>query len=99
LDCYSKIRSKYNSYTDNNLTPITYYYRAKAVYNTEESLYSKELLYSNDASITVLNPTPTSSGGGGCSMTVGTSPINLLYWLMIPVYVLLRKVSSRNIKM
>jgi len=46
------------SYTDNNLASMTYYYRVKAVYNTEESLYS------NEASITVLNPPPTSSGGG-----------------------------------
>ncbi|WP_299238715.1 S8 family serine peptidase [Sulfurihydrogenibium sp.] len=90
------------SYTDNNLTSGTYYYRVKAVYNTEESLYS------NEASITVSNPSSTSSsggssgsggGGGGCSMTAGTSPINLLYWLIVPVYVLLRRVSHRNVKM
>jgi hypothetical protein len=86
------------SYTD-NLASVSYhygvYYRVKAVYNTEESLYS------NYTSIIVLNPPPTSSGGGGggCSMVAGNSPINLLYWLIIPVYVLLRKVSSRNIKM
>jgi subtilisin family serine protease len=91
----ARLPANTTSYTDNNLASMTYYYRVKAVYNTEESLYS------NDASITVLNPPPTSSGGGsgGCSMTVGTSPINLLYWLTIPVYVLLRRVSRRNIKM
>jgi subtilisin family serine protease len=91
----ARLPANTTSYTDNNLTPATYYYRVKAVYNTEESLYS------NEASVTVLNPSSTSSGGGGggCSMTAETSPINLLYWLMVPVYVLLRKVSSRNIKM
>ncbi|MBX0311929.1 MAG: S8 family serine peptidase [Sulfurihydrogenibium sp.] len=89
----ARLGANTTSYTDNNLTPMTYYYRVKAVYNTEESLYS------NEASITVLNPPPTSSGGGGCSITAGTSPINLIYWLIIPVYVLLRKVSCRSIKM
>jgi subtilisin family serine protease len=92
----ARLEANVTSYTDNNLTPMTYYYRVKAVYNTEESLYS------NEASITVLNPSSTSNsggGGGGCSMAAGTSPINLIYWLIIPVYVLLRKVSSRNIKM
>jgi subtilisin family serine protease len=90
----ARLGANATSYMDNNLTPMTYYYRVKAVYNTEESLYS------NEASITVPNPPPTSSGGGGgCSMTAGTSPINLLYWLIVPVYVLLRRVSRRNIKM
>ena len=89
----ARLEANTTSYTDNNLASMTYYYRVKAVYNTKESLYS------NEASITVLNPPPTSSGGGGgCSMTAGTSPINLLYWLIVPVYVLLRKVSCRNIK-
>jgi hypothetical protein len=82
-----RLGANITSYTDNNLTPMTYYYRVKAVYNTEESLYS------NEANITVSNPSSTSSsGGGGCSMTVGTSPINLLYWLVIPVYALLREI-------
>jgi len=90
----ARLPANTTSYTDNNLTSGTYYYRVKAVYNTEESLYS------NYASITVSNPPPTSSGGGGgCSMTAGNSPINLLYWLIVPVYVLIRKVWCRNIKM
>jgi subtilisin family serine protease len=89
----ARLPANTTSYIDNNLTSGIYYYRVKAVYNTEESLYS------NDASINVLNPPPTSSGGGGgCSMTAGNSPVNLIYWLIIPVYVLFRKVSCKNIK-
>jgi hypothetical protein len=83
------------SYTDNNLTSGTYYYRVKAVYNAEESFRSDE------ASITVSNPNNDNGGssggggGGGCSMVAGTSPINLLYWLMVPVYALVRR-AFRN---
>jgi subtilisin family serine protease len=96
----ARLLANTTSYADNNLTSGTYYYRVKAVYNTEKSYQS------NEVSITVStptssNPAPSNSGGGGggCSITAGTSPINLIYWLIIPVYVLLRRVSSRNIKM
>jgi subtilisin family serine protease len=100
----ARLPANSTSYTDNNSTSGTYYYRVKAVYNTNESFRSDEV------SITVSNPNDNSGGssggsggssgggGGGCSMVAGTSPINLLYWLIVPVYVLIRRASSRNIK-
>jgi hypothetical protein len=32
-------------------------------------------------------------------MVAGVSPINILYWLIVPAYVILRRVLRRNIKM
>lgn len=90
----ARLPANTTSYADNNLTSGTYYYRVKAAYNTEKSYQS------NEASITVSNttssnPAPSNGGGGGgCSMTAG-SPINLLYWLIIPAYVLFRKIHRR----
>jgi hypothetical protein len=91
----ARLPANTTSYTDNNLTSGTYYYRVKAVYNTEESFRSDE------ASITVSNPNNDNGGssggggGGGCSMVAKSSPINLLYWLMVPVYALVRR-AFRN---